>query len=85
MSNALLRFLKTLTLAQRKKFAARAGSSDMSLRLAAHGYKTKGKLVITPEFAARIEEASDGALCRTQLSQVCCACPHAKCVNKRSK
>lgn len=77
MTNPLIKYLNTKTPADRKVFAEAAGSSATSMRLAAHGYKTGGKLAITPEFAARIEAASDGALCRTELSGVCAACPLA--------
>lgn len=77
MTNALLAYLTARTPEERCEFAAKAGSSAMSLRLAAHGYKTQGTLAITPEFAARIEAASDGALSRLELSTVCAACPHA--------
>ena len=36
------------------------------------------RIAITPEFAARIEKASRGALPREKLSPVCAACPYSK-------
>lgn len=83
MDNPLSRYLKTLTPEQREQFADAAGSSPASLRLAAKGYKTEGCLSLTPEFAARLEKASGGALSRSELSPVCCDCPFAKCVTKK--
>jgi hypothetical protein len=77
MSNPLKTYLKRLTIKERQAFAERAGSSDGSLRLAANGYKTSGKLVISPAFAARLEEASGGVLKREQLSEACALCPYA--------
>lgn len=78
MSNPLLKFLNGLTVEQRAEFAEAAKSSPGSLRLAAHGYKTDGKLDLTPEFAGRLAAASDGALRREQLSETCAKCPYAK-------
>lgn len=80
--NALIKHLNTMTPAERVTFAEKAGSSATSMRLAAHGYKTDGLMVISPEFAARIEAASEGALCRTELSAVCGACPLA-CASRK--
>lgn len=82
MSNPLLKHLNSMSPEQRGEFAERAGSSPMSLRLAAKGYKTEGRLTITAEFAARIEKASDGELCRTSLSKTCAACPMACATRK---
>lgn len=76
--NVLLEHLTNLTPAQRRDLAEKARTSAASLRLAAHGYKTKGLLNLSPDFAARVEEASDGALSRTQLSDLCASCPHAR-------
>lgn len=76
MSNPLLQYFKALTDEQKVKFAAKAGSTVASIRLAAHAYKTKGVLAVTPELAARLEWASDGALTRCTLSKVCSECPH---------
>lgn len=78
MANPLLQFLNSLTPAQREAFAKAAKSSPTSLRLAANGYKTEGKLNITAEFAARIEKASRNALPRQTLCDTCKKCPHAK-------
>lgn len=77
MPNILLDHLAAMSPDARTSFAKKAGSSPMSLRLAAHGYKTGGQLSLSPEFAARIEAASGGALPRTQLSDTCKKCPFA--------
>lgn len=77
MPNILLDYLASLTPAERAAFAKKAGSSAMSLRLASHGYKTGGRLALSPDFAARIEAASDGKLSRTLLSETCAKCPFA--------
>ena len=74
MPNILIDYLAALTPEARAAFAEKAGSSPMSLRLAAHGYKTGGKLSLSPEFAARIEAASEGELPRTLLSDTCAKC-----------
>ena len=55
--NPLLQYLDHLTPDTRDAFALRACSSYAALRLAANGYKTGGKLSISPYFAARIEKA----------------------------
>jgi hypothetical protein len=80
MPNPLLKFLNSLTVEQRATFAEAAKSSPGSLRLAAHGYKTGGKLDLTPEFAGRLASASGGALRREQLSDTCAHCAYVpKC------
>ncbi len=77
MDNALKHYLERLNPEERLAFAYRAGSSYAALRLAANGYKTKGKLQISPEFAARIEAADlTGTLKRGQLAPTCAVCPH---------
>lgn len=78
MTNPLKEYLDTLTAVQRVTLAIRAKTSPGALRLTAAAYRTKGKLSISPEFAARLEKASKGALTRTQLAPVCAACPLAK-------
>jgi len=75
MKNPLLTYLNSLSQDERKAFAMRAGSSVDALRLAAHGYKTQGKVAITAEFAVRIEKASGGAVRRQTLSDTCKKCP----------
>ena len=77
-TNPLLDYWQGLTPEGRNTFARRAGSSIGAIRLAAHGYKTDGELDITPEFAARLEMASDGVLSRDKLAPVCKACPLAE-------
>ena len=76
--NPLLQYLDRMTPDARDAFAFRAGSSYSALRLAANGYKTGGKLSISPEFAARIEKADlTGTLRREALSPTCAACPYS--------
>ena len=78
MSNALKHYLDRLPAGERAAFALRAGTSYTTLRLAANGYKTDGKLQISPEFAARIEKADlTGTLKRQHMSPTCAVCPHA--------
>ena len=77
MSNPLLEYLKSMPPKARAAFAANAGTSPGALRLAAKGYRTGGRLAISPELAARLERASGGLLKRADLSPVCAACPHA--------
>lgn len=74
MSNPLIKYLDTLTAKEKADFAHRAGSTAMSVRLAANGYKTKGRLDLTPEFAGRLAAASNGALTRGDLSNTCASC-----------
>lgn len=81
--NALLQYLDHLTPDARESFANRAGSSYDTLRLAANGYKTDGRLQLSPEFAARIEKADlTGTLRREALSPTCAACPYSGCRSK---
>ena len=81
--NALLQYLDHMTPDARDAFANRAGSSYSALRLAANGYKTGGKLQLSPEFAARIEKADlTGTLHRAALSPTCAACPYSGCAKK---
>jgi len=78
MKNPLLTYLNSLSPAERETFAKAAGSSVNSLRLAANGYKTNGKLAITAEFAARIEKASGGVVRRQDTSDTCKKCPYSQ-------
>lgn len=78
MSNALLSYFEALTHEEREAFAKRAETSIATIRLAANGYKTNGELIIGPEFAGRLEAASNGALQRDDLSPVCAACQYPK-------
>lgn len=78
MPNILLDYFNRLTHAEKKAFAMRASTSIATIRLAANGYKTNAALVIGPEFAGRLEDASDGALPRDTLSPVCASCPYPR-------
>ena len=77
MSNPLKQYLDTLSPAQYAAFAVRAGTSTDTLRVTAGAYRTGG-LALSPEFAARLEKASRGALRRQDLAPVCAKCPHTK-------
>lgn len=84
MTNPLKTFLAAKTPAEIATFAERAGSSPGALRLAAEGYKTGRKLLLSPEFAARLEQADDtGCLLREEMSATCGACPYALAGGKK--
>lgn len=76
--NPLAKWLSRATVKEREALARRAGTTPNSLHVTAGAYRNGGKLNMTAEFAARIENASDGALRRDELSPVCKACPYAK-------
>lgn len=71
-------YLDTLTPDGRRAFASRAGSSVESLRQAACAYRKAGVVDLHPEFSARIEKASHGAVPREVTSRVCARCPYCK-------
>ena len=83
--NVLRAYLAGLSPAEIEKFAERAQSSPGAIRLAAVGYKTDRMLAVSPEFAARLEQADPtGTLLREDMSTVCGACPYAAANKKAS-
>ena len=78
MTNPLKEFLAARSPAEIAEFAERAQTSPGALRLAAMGYKTGRKLILSPEFAARLEQAdTSGSLLREEMSPTCGRCPYA--------
>ncbi len=78
MANALKAFIATMTPDELAAFAERAGSSPGAIRLAAQGYKTGRLLAVSPEFAARLEQAdTTGTLLREEMSPTCAKCPYS--------
>ena len=59
----LLDYFKSLSLGEQADFAKKAGTTPGYLLQAAYGYKKIG-----PEFALRLEGASEGAVKATELS-----------------
>jgi hypothetical protein len=90
--NILSLWLSRSTMSQKLKLAELAGSSLPSLRLAAKGYRKKGALDLSVDFAARLEEASavlieesEGLplpiLSREKLCKACAKCPYQQACN----
>lgn len=57
--NVLQKWMSVATPEEKRELAFRAITTVGALRQAAGGYKTGGKLALTPEFAARIIAAAD--------------------------
>lgn len=78
MTNPLKAFIAAMTPDELAAFADRAQSSPGTIRLAAQGYKTGRLLSVSPEFAARLEQAdTTGSLLREEMSPTCGACPYS--------
>lgn len=76
--NPLLEHTYTLTADGRKALAARIGTSPAGLHQMAHSYRTKGRLSLTADLAARVEAATDGAVRREDCCIACGKCDLAK-------
>lgn len=78
---ALHKYWYSLSPAAKKKFALRAGSNIVSIRLTANGSRKQTTIAgqplkaCTAEFAARLETASDGEVRREDMSPTCRDCP----------
>ena len=89
--NLLLSYLVNSTMAQKRRLAALAGSSLPSIRLAAKGYRSRGAVNLSAEFAARIEMATviiadrdpsaAAPVGRESLCTTCAECPYQKACN----
>lgn len=88
MSNQLRAWMERATPEQKRVLAKLAGTTVPNLHQASKGYRTNGKLRITPDLARRLEFASreiEGMpqLLREELSPSCAGCEFAaKCRGK---
>ena len=88
MSNKLRAWMERATPEQKRVLANLAGTTTANLHQASKGYRTGGKLRITPDLARRLEFASreiEGMppLYREDLSPPCAGCEFAaKCRGK---
>lgn len=83
--NKLKTWLATATVPERNKLVRLAGTTLGALRQAAGGYRNKGKVSTTPDFARRIEQAAvkvhrEGLpeIKRADLCIACSKCEYAK-------
>lgn len=79
--NVMQRWIDAATPQQLAKLAKLAGTTVGTLRQIAGGYRTKGKLQVSPELARRLELASKRcgpALRRVDLCPACGRCEFAK-------
>lgn len=83
--NVMQRWIDAATPAQLAKLAKLAGTTVGNLRQIAGGYRTKGKLQVSPELARKLEIASRPmnrhglpVLYRAQLCPACGRCEFAK-------
>lgn len=83
MIPALQKYWYSLSPIAKKKFALRAGSNIVSIRLTANGTRKQTTIdgqplkACTAEFAARLETASDSEVFREDMSPTCRECPLA--------
>ena len=77
-ANALKKYLNSLSSVKLARFARRAKTTPESLRVVSGAYRTGGRPDLSPAFAGRVADASEGALTRAQLSLTCAKCPHTK-------
>jgi hypothetical protein len=88
MTNSLRAWMERATPEQKRVLASLAGTTIANLHQASKGYRTKGKLRITPDLARRLEFASQQiddmpVLLREDLSPSCAGCEFAaKCRGK---
>jgi len=81
--NILKRWIANATPADLRALARAAGTTVGTLRQTAGGYRTRGKLQVTPDLARRLELAAEKlgplpALDRTKLCPACGRCDLAK-------
>jgi hypothetical protein len=70
MTNKLKEWLRAATTQQKDELALASGSSVPSIRLAANGYRTDGKVDLTAEFAQRIAKGVELVNVGTELPTV---------------
>ena len=77
MENILRKYLQTLNKVELETFVRKARTTIASVNGTARAHRDPDrKLRISPEYAARLEQASEGVLSRAQLSNVCRMCPY---------
>ena len=80
--NPLLAWYLSTPFDDRTEVARLAGTTLQSLRQASYGYRHNGRVVLTAEFAARLEQAirtvsGDAAMVpRGHMSATCRQCPY---------
>lgn len=75
----LKKLWNSLTPDEKVEFAKAAKTTVAALQQAVGGYRTRGKIKLTAEYAARIETASrkvGATVLRKDMCETCCKCPY---------